>query len=521
MALGCAALSLLLAVSCSSDDGSAGPPHTLVDASSDGNAEASLDAGLSDGWADGPDPDAAAEDAGVDAGPCGSEVPTVGATKNPRGSNSPAFARPSYDYAPSVMHDGVYRMWWCGGIAGDHILYAEAASLDGPWHAHGSTAPNSYDDVFSPTGVVGDFDGAHTCDPSVVRVNGTYVMFYGGLGKDGTPNNTTRIGVAQSDDGFSWTRLNGGKPIIGPAQSLAGKPNTYGAGQPSAFYKDGKYYLAFTDTSAAGANPGNGAGQFVLRSSDPTFQSGVEELGATGFAPQQPNSKRDAKLTEAFSPDWTYAPGIDRVVMVLHGGAGKEEVRVFGPDLKQVGATSFDFEWHEGPGIVKRPDGQLDPTSACDGISIDVMRAVGSSDVNSWDLAHSGIDIAMGTSCECIPWPKVLEGTLLVSPGKPLTLVRGGERLQFASAAPAARLARTSLDVPESIFYAVPFGASMQSGAPVVGATGRPAAFKLDQDRLWPASCLELITDNGSSIASISVAEFDAYPMASSLYCLK
>ena len=214
MALGCAALSLLLAVSCSSDDGSAGPPHTLVDASSDGNAEASLDAGLSDGWADGPDPDAAAEDAGVDAGPCGSEVPTVGATKNPRGSNSPAFARPSYDYAPSVMHDGVYRMWWCGGIAGDHILYAEAASLDGPWHAHGSTAPNSYDDVFSPTGVVGDFDGAHTCDPSVVRVSGTYVMFYGGLGKDGTPNNTTRIGVAQSDDGFSWTRLNGGKPII-------------------------------------------------------------------------------------------------------------------------------------------------------------------------------------------------------------------------------------------------------------------------------------------------------------------
>jgi hypothetical protein len=506
----------LCSVACSSDDSAEQPGSPQPDASDGAAAEAAFDAS-----GDAIGADANGDGGGADAGPCAGEKATVGAAENPRGSNAPAFTRSSYDYAPSVMHDGNYRMWWCGGIAGDHILYAEASSLDGPWHAHGSTTPNSYDDVFGPTGVVGDFDGAHTCDPSVVRVDGTYYMFYGGLGKDGTPNNTTRIGVAQSPDGFGWTRPNSGKPIIDPAQSLAGKPNTYGAGQPSAFFKDGQFYLAFTDTSAAGANPGNGAGQFVLRSKDATFQNGVEELSATGFVPEPPASKREYKFTEAFSPDWTYAPAIDMYLMVVHGGGGTEEVRFFDSAFQKLDSVTFDFDWHEGPGIAKRPDGQLDPTSACDRISIDVMRAVGADDVNSWDLAHSGIDVATGTTCACVPWPKVLEGTLLVSTQKPLTLVRGGERLQFAAAAPATRLGRTSLDVSGAIFDAVPFGASMQTGAPVVGATGRPAAFKLDGDRLWPSSCLELITDNGSSIASISVAEWDGYPVASSLYCLK
>jgi hypothetical protein len=207
--------------------------------------------------------------------------------------------------------------------------------------------------------------------------------------------------------------------------------------------------------------------------------------------------------------------------MVVHGASGKEEVRFFDPSFQPAETITFDFDWREGPGLVKRPDGQLDPTAACDSIAIDVMRAVGGDDVNSWDLAHSGIDVATGTTCACVPWPRVLEGTLLTTPQKPLTLVRAGERLQFATSAPATRLARTSLTVPDSIFDSVPFGASMQTGAPVVGADGRPAAFRLDGDRLWPASCLELITDNGSSIASISTTIYDAYPVAASLYCLK
>ncbi len=116
-----------------------------VDAATDaGDAATDAAVDVADA-ADARAPDADAE-ASVDAGPCASETPTPGAPENPRGSNNAALVRASYDYAPSVMHDGAYRMWWCGGIAGDHILYAEASSLDGPWHAHGSTQPNGYDD---------------------------------------------------------------------------------------------------------------------------------------------------------------------------------------------------------------------------------------------------------------------------------------------------------------------------------------------------------------------------------------
>ena len=64
------------------------------------------------------------------------------------------------------MLDGKYRMWWCGGVAGDHILYSESQNFDGPW-----SLPKS---VFQPTGNGKDFDGLHTCDPSVIRVRGIY-----------------------------------------------------------------------------------------------------------------------------------------------------------------------------------------------------------------------------------------------------------------------------------------------------------------------------------------------------------
>ena len=61
----------------------------------------------------------------------------------------------------------------------------------------------------------------------------------------------------------------------------------------------------------------------------------------------------------------------------------------------------------------------------------------------------------------------------------------------------------------------------MAANANVVGAPDRPAAFELDETKLWPASCLEVITDNGSSITSITTAEFDAHPQGPSLFCLK
>lgn len=112
-----------------------------------------------------------------------------------RGNSQPVIARQLYDYAPTVMLDGVYRMWWCGGIAGDHIFYSQATSLGGPW-----STPQI---VFYPRNNLDVFDRTHVCDPSVIRVNGVYYMYYGGQNEP--VDFLTRIGVATSTDGIAQT----------------------------------------------------------------------------------------------------------------------------------------------------------------------------------------------------------------------------------------------------------------------------------------------------------------------------
>ena len=82
-----------------------------------------------------------------------------------------AIQRQYYDYVPTAMKDGNDRVWWCGGPQ-DHILYAETGSFPGPFHAYGSTTPNTTDDAFDPsTGTFNPttkafFDNFEVCDPS-------------------------------------------------------------------------------------------------------------------------------------------------------------------------------------------------------------------------------------------------------------------------------------------------------------------------------------------------------------------
>ncbi|RKH39482.1 beta-xylosidase [Corallococcus sicarius] len=438
---------------------------------------------------------------------------------NYRGGNTPVYSRTSYDYVPSVMKDGVYRMWWCGGIAGDYILYAEANSLGGPWHARGSTVANSYNTVFRPTGNASQFDGIHVCDPSVIRVDATYYMYYGGYG-DGT--GTTMIGVASSPDGLNWTRLNGGNPIIVPARDYRTVPNKYGAGQPSVTYVNGKFYLVFTDSTGYAVD-GNGGGQFVLRSSDPTFQTGVEELTATGFAPRTATNHTRHSLIAAFSVDWQYVDANDTFAVAVDGPtASATRVVLFNSALSQQ-VDQFDIAgtWTEGPAIVSRPDKHAIPSSTCGTVPVDIVRSVGPGGPDTWNLAHNGVDLLTGRTCDQVPHGRVYEGYLIQVPGLPLTLARGGVRLQFALAAPAGDLSRNAIAVSSDVFHRIPYGASMQSGATVYGAPGRPAAFHLDDGRLWPVSCLEAIQHNNSSITGISVSQWDAHPVGPALHCVK
>src|SRR5579872_2158586 len=125
--------------------------------------------------------------------------------------------RKGYDYAPAIIFDdGIYRLYWCAGIAGDFIVHSASQRLEGPWHGVKSGFLNTFDIALRPTGSRTDFDGLHTCDPSVIKVGGTYYLYYGGNFAD---DGLTAVGVARSDDGVHFQRMNRGKPIFTAARS--------------------------------------------------------------------------------------------------------------------------------------------------------------------------------------------------------------------------------------------------------------------------------------------------------------
>ena len=144
-----------------------------------------------------------------------------------------------YDYGPTAMQDedGTYKMWWTGGYPDlniwDHIYYAYSSNC---------TTWTGRRDVMSPSPL------ALTADPTVVKVNGTYFMYFTGTwNSDGTQND---IYLATSTNGINWTKYpsnSNPQPVI--ARQSPG-PGLYGAGQPSVIYKDGQFILYYLDQTA-------------------------------------------------------------------------------------------------------------------------------------------------------------------------------------------------------------------------------------------------------------------------------
>lgn len=149
----------------------------------------------------------------------------------------------------------------------------------------------------------------------------------------------------------------------------------------------------------------------------------------------------------------------------------------------------------------------------------DLLHAIGP-DIGTWDLAHHGGDVTTDRNPACVDFGKVFEGSLIAAPARPLTLIRDGKRLQFAAIAPTQRLARASYALSAAFFDSFPYGASMSTGATVLSAPDRPGGFLLDDGKLYPFDCLELVTANGSSLTSVTTAEWDSHPLGSTLRCL-
>ncbi len=143
---------------------------------------------------------------------------------------------------PAVLADGsIYRMWYFEVATSWYCQVAYATSVDGKvWTKLGA--------VLWPT--LPD-EGHNTAYPSVVRVNGTYWMFY-----DGTPNidaSDYRIFAATSPDGVNWTKL-GVVLDLGPPGSPDGISLLY----PHVLFVNGTFDLWYTGLSSL-TPPGNGA----------------------------------------------------------------------------------------------------------------------------------------------------------------------------------------------------------------------------------------------------------------------
>lgn len=279
-----------------------------------------------------------------------------------------------YDYVPNVINDSSSKMYWCGSrysVPADHIFFANARLPTGTFHSKTSNNSGTFNVILSPTGKT-TFDKVHVCDPSVVKfTDGKWYLYYAGL--NAANSGTTAIGVASSYDGITFSRLNSGRAIL---TSYPGRHsvNHYGTGQPSAFVKDGRIYISYTDSYGVGVNPGNGAGQFLIRSSDPTLQNNAESWSGTAWVPLQNlfgHTEAAARYLirtaysyyEAFSVDVAYIPAVHRFLVAAHKTSDNVDLMTFDSELLTPGNLAlipYTKHWVDGPSLYKFPDGRLD-----------------------------------------------------------------------------------------------------------------------------------------------------------------
>ena len=108
----------------------------------------------------------------------------------------------------SIMkEDGLYKMWLSWRTR-KGLGYSE--SRDG---LHWSEPVSILDPVPGS-----DWEADELSRPSVLKKNGKYLMWYCGSIKPYMEDGTTLIGMAESEDGLHWTRLNGGRPLFGFTQ---------------------------------------------------------------------------------------------------------------------------------------------------------------------------------------------------------------------------------------------------------------------------------------------------------------
>ena len=419
-----------------------------------------------------------------------------------------------YNYAPAVLQEGGrVRAWWCSqmGIAqpgGDDILYSEGPTPDGPF----STAVP----VFS--GSTTGFDAMHVCDPSVIRVGGTYYLYYTAASRDNHANGSS-VGVALSQDGVTWTRTNQGQPIVVPANDVI-RENAYGAGQQSVVHVDGWFYLMFTDTTGRASHP-NGAGQYVLRSRDPLFVNGVEALGENGMVPvPTTNQPRTRSVVEAFSADWMWIDAVSAFAIAHSTDAGTT-VTFWNADFTRqpFDPVLIPGAWREGPGLVRTAEGHapLDLTDPCGRVSLDVLRStvIGAANAPT-DIRHFGLDAVGLAGCATQAELSALDRFAVPSPENTVDLVVGGEVLRFERRSVAKHLARAVLADRPALVDSLPVAARVPAGVEAVRSPDGVVGLVLD-GKLWIVGSVDVAALNSSPVKTVPAEQWYRYERGGAL----
>jgi len=427
-----------------------------------------------------------------------------------------------YNYAPTLLAaDGQIRMWWCSQYtsaspAGDDILYAVADRVDGPYHGPDKSAP-----VAVLSGNRGAFDAVHTCDPSVIRVDGSYYMYYTGSAGQRTHGNA--IGLVTSRDGVHWTRAGDGAAIVEPAHDEH-RDNDYGAGQPAAVYLDGWFYLMFTDTTGADAG-WNGAGQFVLRSTDPAFEREVQALGNDGFEPvSSTDARRGESVVDAFSVDLMWVDVL-QAFAIAHETEDGTTFTFYNRDFSRqpYKSVSVPGEWKEGPGILRQPHGHapISQDEPCERVPLDVVRATTIGEGNApTALRHFGVDVTGVDGCDSEDSVLgVYQGVSMPSPVRTMDLVTAGALVRIERRSVAELLSDRVVDERPDVLDDVSVSARLPAGAPVLRTDEGDVGLLLD-DTLWPVrgvEASELAERNDSPLRRVSSRQWEEYPTGATL----
>ncbi len=161
------------------------------------------------------------------------------------------LVRKGHDYGPTIVQDGgKWHMWWCGAPS-------QPGAWDSVWYASSSDGLTWSCPVEAILVSKGSLDGSAVCDPSAVKVGGTWYLYYTGINSDIDWSNRVFLATAGTPAG-PWNKHpsnSNPQPVLQDPACNKNDPNDYCVGQSTVLYKDGLFYHWYTDSGKGGGAP--------------------------------------------------------------------------------------------------------------------------------------------------------------------------------------------------------------------------------------------------------------------------